>query len=124
MRQLQILASTSDLPKIEKIVLAMEASSFWYSSVDVMNAEKVIITVQVSNRSLGELLDQLSELKEVEVFFFLMGIIGLTPANAKLQNQIADLEPRSPVEVFLQSIHSVDSWSNFLVFAVTGAIVV
>ncbi len=124
MRQLQILAYGRDLSEIEKIVQAMQVSSFWYSKADAVNSEKVIITVQVSNRSLGKLLDQLSEIKEVEVYFFPIGVIGLSPAEDKLQNQIADLEPRSPLEVFMQSMQSVDSWSTFLVFALAGAIVV
>lgn len=124
MRHLQILAREEDIPRLKEFARSVNAISFWHTAAFSLSLEKQIVTVILTNRSVGSFLDHLSDVDEAELVLLTSSAIQLTPQNKNLQEQVPDLEPRSPVEIFLQSLQSVDQWSTFLIYALAGAIVV
>jgi uncharacterized hydrophobic protein (TIGR00341 family) len=83
-----------------------------------------VVIVYVPNQKVEELLGELESLPELHVTLIPRGVIALEPPASEAPQQVKDVEPRSPIEIFLAGLQSVGSWKGFLGYAVAGGVVV
>lgn len=83
-----------------------------------------LVLIHVSNSRIAALLEDLQDLPDLRVTLLPHGVLALRPPREDTPRQIAEVEPRSPLEVFLAGLQSVGSWKSFLTYAALAGIVV
>lgn len=83
-----------------------------------------IVQVHVPNASVEALLDSLEPIPDLHVVLSPRGIIALRPPDSEAAQQALDVQPRSPVEVYLGGLQSIGSWAAFLGYAAAAGVVV
>jgi uncharacterized hydrophobic protein (TIGR00271 family) len=83
-----------------------------------------LVIVHVPNQNVEELLGELESIPELHVTLIPRGVIALEPPASEAPQQVKNVEPRSPIEIFLAGLQSVGSWKGFLGYAVAGGVVV
>ena len=83
-----------------------------------------LVLAHVPNAQVGPLLDALEGEPDLHVTLLPQGVITLRPPASEAPDQATDVDPRSPIEVFLGGLQSVGSWTAFLGYAVAAGIVV
>jgi len=82
-----------------------------------------LVLIHSSNARLEGLLDALEALPGLRVSLFPTGVIALRPPPSEAPDQVLDVAPRSPVEIFLGGLQSVGSWQGFLAYAAAAGVV-
>lgn len=80
--------------------------------------------VHTSNAKVERLLDALEQVPDLHVTLVPQGVITLRPPADEAPKQATDIEPRSPIEVYLGGLQSVGSWKGFLGYAAFAGVVV
>jgi len=80
--------------------------------------------VHVSNDKVELLLDELQQLPELHVTLIPRGVIALKPPASAAPQQVVDVNPRSPLEIFLSGLQSIGSWKGYLGYAAATSVVV
>lgn len=101
-----------------------DALSIWQWQGQKYDGEVDIVDVEMSNRSVGPFLDQIGSIDDMTATLYPNEIINFVPPASRAPQQLRNLEPRSPLEIYLLGIQSIGNWSSFLAYAVTGAILV
>lgn len=83
-----------------------------------------VVLVNLPNRGMERLMAELDGLDGVHVTFAPGGVIALHPPDDEAPEQAMDVEPRSPIEVFLGGLQSVGSWKSLLGYAAAAGVVV
>lgn len=83
-----------------------------------------IVTVNVSNREVGKVIQELQDLPKVHITLIPTGVMALQPPASEAPQQVVDLEERSPIEILLSGLQSVGSWQGFLGYAAVAGFVV
>ena len=77
-----------------------------------------------SNDHIGRLLKDLESLQELHVTLFPHSVFPMSPPSKNVPEAIKTVNPRSPLEVWLNGIQSIGSWKGFLGYALAAGIVV
>lgn len=83
-----------------------------------------LIHAHMPNAAVEGLLDALESLPDLQVTLHPRGVIALRPPASEAPDQVLDVEPRSPVEIFLGGLQSIGSWKGFLGYAAAAGMVV
>jgi uncharacterized hydrophobic protein (TIGR00341 family) len=83
-----------------------------------------VAIVHVSNSKVEGLLEELQSLPELCVTLIPSGVMPLQPPAEEAPQQVTNVEPRSPIEIFLAGLQSVGSWKGFLGYAAAAGVVV
>lgn len=83
-----------------------------------------LVLIHVSNSRVGDLLRDLQDLPGLRVTLVPQGVLALSPPREEAPRQVSEVEPRSPVEIFLTGLQSVGSWKSFLSYAAIAGMVV
>ena len=78
----------------------------------------------MSNSEVEGLLDQLEAIPDLSVTMQPRGVIALRPPAGHAPDQAVDVQPRSPIEIFLSGLQSIGSWTGFLSYAAAAGVVV
>lgn len=85
---------------------------------------QAIVILHVPNRSVGALLEDLSDVPEGQITLDPTEVLTMRPPDDKVADSIADVSRRSPIEVWLNGLQSIGSWKSFLGYTVAAGIVV
>jgi uncharacterized hydrophobic protein (TIGR00271 family) len=77
-----------------------------------------------SNDQIGRLLKDLESLQELHITLFPHSVFPMSPPSKNVPEEIKTVNPRSPLEVWLNGIQSIGSWKGFLGYALAAGIVV
>lgn len=83
-----------------------------------------LILLHVGNDHVEGLLADLQHLDDLRVSLNPRGVMALQPPAHEAARQVADVSPRSPLEIFLGGLQSVGSWSGFLGYAAAAGVTV
>lgn len=83
-----------------------------------------VILVHVPNREIESLLDRLEEYPNLRVSMFPQGALTLQPPASEAPDQVKNVQPRSPIEIYLDGLQSIGSWKGFLGYAASAGAVV
>lgn len=86
--------------------------------------EAELVIVHVSNAQVGPLVDALEQVPQLHISFIPSGALALRPPAEEVVDQVTDVAPRSPLEIFVAGLQSIGSWKGFLGYAVVGGAVV
>ncbi len=79
----------------------------------------------IPNRKVGELLERLEEtLPEAEVMLLPRAALSVQLPTDDIPDEIASVQPRSSLEVFLEGVQSIGSWPSFLIYSLIAGIIV
>lgn len=82
-----------------------------------------VVTFSVGNSRIETVLERLGEVPDPHVSFDPRGIIALRPPPGEAAAQVVDVQPRSPIEVYLSGLQSVGSWTAFLGYAAAAGVI-
>ena len=110
----------------ERVVAAAEARGG--VNLSVLEAKKGgldldLIFVYVSNREVEGLMRELKSVADLHVVLQPSGTLPLHPPTGRAAQQVLDIQPLSPIEVFLSGLQSIGAWTGFIGYAVTAAVV-
>jgi uncharacterized hydrophobic protein (TIGR00271 family) len=88
------------------------------------NGDREMVIVNVNNNNVGPLLEKLSTYPDAKITLIPSNIHPMSPPFTELRQQVRDVEPLSPIEVWLGAIQSVGSWKGYLGYTIAGAILV
>lgn len=83
-----------------------------------------LVQIQVSNRRIEGLLDDLQEIDDLRITLLPTGVMALHPPQESAADQVTDVTARSPMEVFLAGLMSVGSWTGLIGYSLAGGLVV
>lgn len=121
MRQLRLTAPASTRDHLAALVDRHEARAVRVWDLD---GDKLCAELSLTNREIGDFLDGVDELGDVTITMAPQSVLTLVPGRDSAPEDLVDVEPLSPHEVFLGGLQSVGSWTGFLGYAaVAGAVV-
>lgn len=83
-----------------------------------------IIIAFITNRQVEGFIQELENLPELQITLFPQGVMPLYPPAGQAPDQVTNVEPRSPIEIFLSGLQSKGSWKGFIGYAVVASVVV
>jgi len=106
--------------------VARDCGAFDLTLVGASDGEERLdlVTFNVGNARLEDVLARLDEVPDPHISFDPRGMIALRPPAGEAAAQVIDVQPRSPIEVYLSGLQSVGSWRTFLGYAAAAGIVV
>jgi len=96
------------------------------SQVEAISGEDEIdlVTVYLPNRHIEDFLEKIQDLPDVHTSMLPTGVMVLKPPSHEAPRQVKNVQPRSPIEVFLGGLQSIGSWKGFLGYAAVAGVVV
>lgn len=82
------------------------------------------IIAYIENNAVGEVLAEFESFRDLEVVLFPDEVIPFTPPIREAVQDLRDIAPRSPVEIYLNALQSIGRWPSFLAYAAIGAAIV
>ena len=83
-----------------------------------------LVVAYIPNSQVEDFLGELENFDELHVTLIPRGVMPLRPPVAEVPERVIDVEPKSPLEVFLAGLQSVGSWKGFIAYAIAGGIIV
>ena len=83
-----------------------------------------LVIAYIPNSEVEEFLGELEDFDELHVTLIPRGVMPLQPPVNEVPDKVIDVEPKSPLEVFLAGLQSVGSWKGFIAYAIAGGIIV
>jgi len=82
------------------------------------------VIAYIENNAVGEVLAELESFEDLEVVLFPDEVIPFEPPISEAVQELRDIAPRSPVEIYLNALQSIGRWPSFLGYAAIGAAIV
>ncbi|PSN18993.1 TIGR00341 family protein [filamentous cyanobacterium CCP5] len=124
MRQLRISVPTGQGQQVLAAAQGLNAVNLTQMPAQGDNRPVDLVFLQISNRQVGPLLEQLEAIPNLQVSLDPHGSIALRPPAGSTPEQVRDVQGRSPIEIFLGGLQSVGSWWGFLAYAALGGVIV
>ena len=83
-----------------------------------------LVVAYIPNSQVEDFLAELEDFDELHVTLIPRGVMPLRPPVSEVPKRVIDVEPKSPLEVFLAGLQSVGSWKGFIAYAIAGGIIV
>lgn len=83
-----------------------------------------IVYVTFSNRKVEGFISKINKIEDVQITLFPQGVMAMYPPDDQAPEQVTDIEPRSPIEIFLSGLQSIGSWKGFIGYSIITSFVV
>ena len=83
-----------------------------------------LVIAYIPNSQVEDFLGELEDFEELHATLIPRGVMPLKPPIDKIPANVIDVEPQSPLEIFLAGLQSVGSWNGFIAYAIAGGIIV
>lgn len=83
-----------------------------------------LVIVYLPNARVEEFLGDVEDIEQLHVTLLPQGTMPLQPPPEEVPDRVMDVQPKSPLEVFLAGLQSVGSWKGFIGYAIAGGVVV
>lgn len=124
MRQLFVKAPRGQGANILKIAQKHDGENLVQLNATDEDREWDWVVIHLSNAKVGSVLRDLEAQSDTYTTLVPQSVLPMQPPAEKLAEYITDLSPLSPMEVWLNGIQSMGSWSSYLSYAVAASIVV
>lgn len=94
------------------------------AALDGAGRAATLVLLHASNAATGSLLEELDRVTDVRVSLLPVGALPLRPPRDEVADQVTDVTPRSPFEIYIAGLQSVGSWQGFIAYGVISAAVV
>lgn len=89
---------------------------------DAEHREIDVVVLHADNSRLDPIIHALQALPELRVTLTPQGVLALEPPEDGAPEQVTDVTPRSPLEIFLSGLQSIGSWKGFLGYAAAASV--
>lgn len=127
MRQLTVQVPRGEGQQVIDIATKYEALNLAWYEAQGTDGPLEVVRMHLSNRSVQGVLKEihsLQDLEKVNITLLPSGAITFKPPASEAPEQVTNVEPRSPIEIFLSGLQSIGSWKGFLAYAAAGGVVV
>ena len=124
MRQLALTVQSSEVKST--LDAARKHGLTLFAQVDARERDEArqLLILEAPNLRIEDFLADVENTSGLRALFAPQGIISLRPPASEPESQMLDIQPRSPLEVFLGALQSIGSWPGFLGYAVVGGVIV
>ena len=120
MRQLTIKIPEGHKEEILKTVEEFKGKN----TIHLQNGKHDIFYVFLPNQKVNDFLKRIDEYEEPEVNLIPRGVISLYPPASEAPDQVADVQPKSSLEIYLGGIQSVGSIFGLIGYSFVAGIIV
>ncbi|WP_187336300.1 DUF389 domain-containing protein [Novosphingopyxis iocasae] len=124
MRQLALTVSPDEAAATVKAAQAHGLTLFAQFDARARNEARQVLILEAPNGRIEDFLAEVEDRTDLSAMFAPQGIISLRPPASEPESQMLDIQPRSPLEVFLSALQSIGSWPGFLGYAIVGGVIV
>ena len=124
MRQLALIVRSGEVDGT--LDAAQKHGLTLFAQVDARERDEArqMLILEAPNERIEDFLADVENTSGLRALFAPQGIISLRPPASEPESQMLDIQPRSPLEVFLGALQSIGSWPGFLGYAVVGGVIV
>lgn len=94
------------------------------NTIFLPNEEHDIFFVYLPNKKVNDFLKKIDEVEEPEVNLIPRGVISMYPPASEAPGQVADVQPKSSLEIYLGGIQSVGSIFGLIGYSLVAGIIV
>ena len=94
------------------------------NTIFLPNEEQDVFIIFLPNRTVNNFLKRIDEFQEPEINLIPRGVITLYPPASESPDQVADVQPKSPLEIYLGGIQSVGSVKGLIGYSFAAGIIV
>ncbi|MGI0105066.1 DUF389 domain-containing protein [Salinimicrobium sp. WS361] len=120
MRQLILKISKGHKDEVLDIVEEFEGKN----SIFLPNEENDVFIIYLPNRKVNNFLKRIDEFEEPEISLIPRGVITLYPPASESPDQVADVQPKSSLEIYLGGIQSVGSVKGLIGYSFAAGLLV
>lgn len=122
MRQLILKIPTGHKEKVHGIVKEFEGKN----TIDLSESDEEhdVFFVYLPNKKVNNFLKKIDEFEKPEITLIPRGVISLYPPASDSPDQVADVQPKSSLEIYLGGIQSVGSMFGLLGYSFVAGIIV
>lgn len=124
MRQLVVQVPRGEGVRLMEMVETYEPVNVSQFTAVTPQGPQDVTILHVANHHVGPLLDALSTLPHGQITLDPHEKLTMQPPDTQVADSIAQVEQRSPIEVWLNGLQSIGSWKSFLGYAIAAGIVV
>lgn len=124
MRQVAITVPPEEATRVAREADRLSATPFAEIEAERDGKPVRLMIFEIPNGEVEALLGALEDISELRASFAPQGIIALRPPADEPEDQMTDIQPRSPLEIFLGGLQSIGSWPSFLGYAAVGGVIV
>ena len=122
MRQLIIKIPRGNKEQVQNLVKEFEGKNT--ITVDESSQEHDVFFIYLPNKKVNNFLKRIDEFEEPEITLIPRGIISLYPPASESPDQVADVQPKSSLEIYLGGIQSVGSMFGLFGYSFVAGIIV
>ncbi|MHA6278798.1 DUF389 domain-containing protein [Salinimicrobium sp. CAU 1759] len=120
MRQLILKIPKGNKEEVFKAVEEFEGKN----TIFLPNEVQDVFILFLPNRKVNDFLKRIDEFEEPEINLIPRGVITLYPPASESPDQVADVQPKSPLEIYLGGIQSVGSVKGLIGYSFAAGIIV
>lgn len=120
MRQLIIKIPKGHKEKIHDLVKKYEGKN----TINMPSEEGEVFYIYLPNKRVNDFLKKIDEFEEPEITLIPRGVISLYPPASDSPDQVADVQPKSSLEIYLGGIQSVGSMFGLFGYSFVAGIIV
>ncbi len=120
MRQLIIKIPEGHKDKVNQLVEKYEGKN----TINVKGDEGDVFYIYLPNQKVNNFLKEIDEFEKPEITLIPRGVIALYPPASDSPGQVADVQPKSSLEIYLGGIQSVGSMFGLIGYAFVAGIIV
>ena len=120
MRQLIIKIPEGHKDKIHELVKKCEGKN----TINLKGEEGDVFYIYLPNQKVDDFLKELDKFEKPEITLIPRGVIVLYPPASDSPDQVADVQPKSSLEIYLGGIQSVGSMFGLIGYAFVAGIIV
>ena len=124
MRQLTIVIDPRSAQKVREESRRHDLTILAEMDARREGEDRLLMLCNAPNRKIEGFLGALESVPDLHVTFLPQGVLALSPPANEAEEQVLDILPRSPIEIFLSGLQSIGSWKGFLSYAAVGGIIV
>ena len=120
MRQLIIKIPEGHKERIHELVKKYEGKN----TINLRGEEGDVFYINLPNKSVNNFLKDIDEFEKPEITLIPRGVIVLYPPAGDSPDQVADVKPKSSLEIYLGGIQSVGSMFGLVGYSIVAGIIV
>lgn len=124
MRQLALTVDPNQTEAVINSAKQHEIKLFAQVDAHEGGEPRQMLIFEAPNAKIEGFISTIEQHDGLRAIFAPQGIISLRPPASEPEDQMIDIQPRSPLEVFLGGLQSIGSWPSFLSYAVIGGVIV
>lgn len=120
MRQLILKVPNGHKEKVLKAVDEYNGKN----TISLQSEEKDVFIIFLPNETVNNFLKSINDIEEREINLIPRGVINLYPPESEAPDQVADVQPKSALEIYLGGIQSVGTIFGLIGYSLAAGIIV